>query len=146
MRIWEHTVDELTGGKEPLPDQDVELPEFPFDEKTVVPITQNLRYATALAGVGFADQVLLQRFEGGWKCVGSYVGDTIYLDPSVRGMQLAEELVLRCAEHRHPPATTNLTRSGYSLLKRVHQLAVARAYEAGLPIPAHVLAEYPDLD
>jgi hypothetical protein len=30
MRIWEHTVDELTGGKEPLPDQDVELPEFPF--------------------------------------------------------------------------------------------------------------------
>jgi hypothetical protein len=40
MRIWEHTVDELTGGKEPLPDQDVELPEFPFDEKTVVPITQ----------------------------------------------------------------------------------------------------------
>ena len=98
MRIWEHTVDELTGGKEPLPDQDVELPEFPFDEKTVVPITQNLRYATALAGVGFADQVLLQRFEGGWKCVGSEVGDTIYLDPSVRAMQLAEELVLRCAE------------------------------------------------
>jgi hypothetical protein len=61
MRIWEHTVDELTGGKEPLPDQDVELPEFPFDEKTVVPITQNLRYATALAGVGFADQAAAVR-------------------------------------------------------------------------------------
>jgi hypothetical protein len=83
---------------------------------------------------------------GEWKCVGSYVGDTIHLDASVRGRGLAEELVLRCAEHRQRlPFTTNFTDKGYSLLKRTHRLAIERALKAHLAVPHPVLAEYPDL-
>jgi hypothetical protein len=59
---------------------------------------------------------------------------------------LAEELVLRCVEHRHAlPVTSNLTESGLDLLMRTHRIAVERALEAGLDVPSKVRDLYPNL-
>jgi hypothetical protein len=148
MRIWENTFAELTGGKQPSSGSDVPIMPQPFILESVVPITHNPRFATAFirGGGSLANQALLELKEGQWVCVGSYVDDTIHLDESARGRGLAEELVLRCAEHRHSlPFTTNFTDKGYSLLKRTHRLAVTRALEAELQVPDAVLAEYADL-
>jgi hypothetical protein len=93
-----------------------------------------------------ANQALLELVDGKWKCVGGYMDDTIMISPSARGCGVAEELVLRCAEHREGlPFTSNFTDKGYSLLKRTHRLAVARALKAGLSVPERVIADYPDL-
>src|SRR4051794_28741387 len=116
MRIWEYTVAELTGSKEPTGGPDAQTVPQPFVPETVVPIVNNPRFATAMVrgSRSFANQALLDLREGNWVCVGSYVDDTIHIDPGVRGKGLAEELVLRCAEHRNSlPVTTNLTYAGY---------------------------------
>jgi hypothetical protein len=90
---------------------------------------------------------LLELKDGQWTCIGSYVDDTILIDESVRGRGLAEELLLRCAEHRADlPLSSNFTNKGYSLLRRAHRIAIKRALEAKLPVPDVVLAEYPDLN
>lgn len=146
MRIWEHTFEKLTGGKEPhdADDMSIPMPPQPFVSQTIVPITHNPKYATALlkGESSFAHQVLLELNDGKWMPVGSYVDDTIHLDPHVRGMKLGEELLLRCAEHRQDfPLTTNFSKAGYKLLKRTHRLAVERAQESGLPVPQAVLDE-----
>ena len=79
-------------------------------------------------------------------CVGGYVYDTILVDKVARGQGLAEELFLRCAEHRNDlPITTALTHMGYAFLQRTHRVAIERAARANLPVPKAVLAEYPDL-
>lgn len=145
MRIWEYTLQQLTGGKGPHPDTAAPVVAQPFMDATVVPITDNPRYATALikGGGSFANQVLLELVDGGWQCVGHYCDDTILLDERVRGKGLAEELMLRCLEHReNRPVTTEFTESGLRCFKRTHRLAVARAIKAGLPVPAAVLQEY----
>jgi hypothetical protein len=73
--------------------------------------------------------------------------DTIMISPSARGWGVAEELVLRCAEHREGlPFTSNFTNKGYSLLKRTHRLSVARALKAGLSVPQRVIAGLPGPD
>jgi hypothetical protein len=48
MRIWEHTLKDLTGDLRPFPD--VPAPEIPmpFVLKSVVPITDQPGYATAM--------------------------------------------------------------------------------------------------
>lgn len=148
MRIWEHTLSELVGDVVP-DDGGPDGPNVPqpFILASVVPITQIPGFATALiqGGSSFANQALLEWTEGEWQCVGSYVDDTILIDQRVRGKGLAEELVLRCAEHRNAlPVTTALTGSGYGLLKRVHRLAVQRAIEANLAVPQKVLEEHND--
>jgi hypothetical protein len=148
VRIWEHRFLELTGGKDPLGEREGEVPIPPFVPATIVPITQHPRFATALIqGHGtFANQALLELVDGNWKCVGSYIDDTIMILQSARRRGVAEELVLRCAEHRNNlPLTSNFTNKGYSLLKRTHRLAVERALESGLHVPQPVIAEYPDL-
>jgi GNAT superfamily N-acetyltransferase len=147
VRIWEHRFETLTDGKEPTGDGPAyPVPPQPFVSTAVVPITNSPRFATApLEGDGtFAHQVLLELKNNEWVCVGSYVDDTIYLEPEVRGRGLAEELLLRSAEHRTLPLTTNFTHSGYSLLRRTHRLAVARAVKVGLHVPQEVLADYAD--
>jgi hypothetical protein len=145
MRIWEHTFEELTGGRPPSGDQDVPFEPQPFIRVAVVPITHNPRFATApIPGFpSFGNQALLELKNGQWTCVGHYVEDTILLDESVRGRGLAEELLLRCAEHRTDlPLSSNFTNKGYSLLKRAHRLAIMRALKARLPVNQAVLAEY----
>lgn len=125
MRIWEHTFETLTDGKQPIPGPGLPIPAQPFDLDRVVPITTCPRFATAPveAGGSMAHQALLELRNGQWVCVGSYVDDTIYLEPDVRGRGLAEELLLRWAEHRTLPLTTNFTDSG---LRPTHRLATAR--------------------
>ncbi|WP_316186692.1 MULTISPECIES: hypothetical protein [unclassified Bradyrhizobium] len=144
MRLWEHTFEELTGGEQPQGDRPEPFIAQPFVGATVVPITQNPRYATAVipGSKDFGHQALLEWRDGSWVCVGHYVDDTIQLDVSVRGMGLAEELVLRCVEHRHSlPLTTGFTNRGFRLLRRAHRLAVERALQAGLPVPQNVRDE-----
>jgi hypothetical protein len=54
---------------------------------------------------------LLELKDGQWTCVGFYVDDTILLDQNARGQGLAEELLLRCAEHRvGVPLSSNFTK------------------------------------
>jgi hypothetical protein len=148
VRIWEHTFAELTGGLQPSGEQDVPSPPQPFIQQSVVPITHNPRFATAAirGGGSLANQALLELKDREWTCVGSYVDDTILLDENVRGQGLAEELLLRCAEHRNSlPLSSNFTKKGYELLRRTHRLAVERALKANLAVPAVVMAEYPNL-
>jgi hypothetical protein len=145
LRIWEFTFAELTGGKEPLGDQDGEVFLPDFIPQSIVPITEHPRFATALirGGGTLANQALLELVDGAWQCVGGYMDDTIMVSSSARGCGVAEELVLRCAEHRERiPFTSNFTSKGYSLLKRTHRLAVMRALKAGLSVPEQVMAEY----
>jgi hypothetical protein len=93
-------------------------------------------------GGSLAHQVLLELQDGQWVCVGSYVEDTINLEPHVRRKGLGQELVLRCAEHRQGlPFTTGFSEAGYRLLKKTHKLAVERAQAAGLNVPQKVLDE-----
>jgi hypothetical protein len=150
MRIWEHTFEALTGGKKPLADHDQPFAEQPFNGEAAEPIPHNPRFATApiQGDDSLANQALLESKDGKLTCVGFYVDDTILLkdDPNVRRQGLAEELLLRCVEHRSDlPLSSNFTKKGYSLLKRAHRLAVRRALEAKLTVPHVVLAEYPDL-
>jgi len=148
MRIWEYTLEQLSGGKEPIDGPDGPSMRQPFVEATVVPITDNPRYATAAlkGAASFADQVLLRRDNDHWVCVGSYVDDTIHIEEADRGTGIAEELFLRCAEHRSQlPVSTNFTPKGMSLLKRAHLLSVERAMRAGLIVPQEVLRSYPHL-
>ena len=73
--------------------------------------------------------------------VGSYVDDTIYLEPDVRGRGLAKELLLRWAEHRTLPLTqTSPTVDIHFYGERT--VLRPRAIEAGLPVPVEVLVEY----
>jgi hypothetical protein len=74
MRIWEYTLQQLTEGKGPHPDAPAPFVAQPFMDQTVVPITDNPRYATALikGGDSFANQVLLELVDGVWQCVGHY--------------------------------------------------------------------------
>jgi hypothetical protein len=148
VRIWEHTFSELTGAKAPLDGPDGPNVQQPFIPESVVPITDNPRFATALirGSLSMANQALLELSDGEWRCVGSYVDDTIFLDGHVRRQGLAEELMLRCAEHRHQlPLSTNFTLKGYLLLKRTHRRAIQCALRVGLEVPDEVLADYPDL-
>jgi hypothetical protein len=145
VRIWEHTLTELTGGRQPLGDPDGEIAPQLIVDQSVVPITHVPGYGTAMIkGIGdFANQALVQFKDGGWQFVGSYVDDTILIDPSARGKGLAEELLLRCAEHRHNlPLTSNFSNRGYALLRRTHRRAVERALKAGLYIPENVREEF----
>lgn len=146
MKIWEHTFDELTDGLSPHPDAANPFFPQPFVPASIVPLS-NLKYATALlkGAQSMAHQVLLERVEDGWKCIGHYVDDTITLAEDAPRIGLATELFLRCAEHRQLPLTTNFTESGYKLVRRAHKLAVERALTSGLVIPKAVLAEYPEL-
>jgi hypothetical protein len=151
MRIWQYTFKALTGEKEPGGVQDPPFAEQPFNERAVEPIPGNPRFATApiQGDNSLANQALLESKNGKWTCVGHYVEDTIHLkdDQNVRGQGLAEELLLRCVEHRSDlPLTSNFTEQGYSLVRRAHRLAIKRALEAKLPVPDFVLAEYPDLN
>ena len=57
-----------------------------------------------------ADQVLLEFAEENWRVVGSFVGDTIILNKSVRGKGLAVELFLRCMEHREACRSRRVSR------------------------------------
>jgi hypothetical protein len=147
MRFWEYTLEELTGGKQPLGDQDGEILDCDYVIQSIVPITQNPRFATALVrGCTLADQALLELVDGKWTVAGSFIGDTILLAHGARKQGVAEELILRCAEHRQGlPFSTNFTEKGYSPLKRTHRLAIVCALRAKLPIPDRVLADYPDL-
>jgi hypothetical protein len=145
VRIWEHTFAALTGGANPQYASYEGLEPQPFIPQSVVPITHNPKFATAMltGGGSFAHQVLLELQEGNWVCVGSYVDDTINIDRSLRGKGLAEELVLRCVEHRHQlPLTTGFSHAGHKLLKRTHRLAIDRALKADLHVPQDVLDEY----
>src|SRR5215471_21508165 len=96
VRIWEHTLQELTGGKQPMGERDGDMPPQPFVHASIVPITHNPRFATAfIQGSGsLPNQALVELKNGQWEYVASYVDDTIHLDPSVRGKGLAEELLL----------------------------------------------------
>ena len=87
LRIWEHTFETLTGSKQPIPGPDLPIPAQPFDVDHVVPITTCPRFATAPveAGGSMTHQALLELMNGQWVCVGSYVDDTIYLEPDMRG-------------------------------------------------------------
>jgi hypothetical protein len=148
LRIWEFTFSELTQGKTPLGDQDGEEFLPPFVPQSIVPITENPRFATAMikGGGSLANQALLELVDGQWTCIGGYLDDTILISKSARGCGVAEELVLRCAEHREGlPFTSNFTNKGYSLLRRTHRLAVSRAIKAGLDVPERVIADYPEL-
>jgi hypothetical protein len=145
MRIWEHTLDQLTGGKQPIGSPDMPNLPQPYHPATIVPITTHPPYATAMlkGGGTMAHQVLLEWKDGQWSCVGSYVDNTIHIDDSARGKGLAEELLIRCLEHREAlPLTGNFSEKGYSLLKRAHRLAVDRALAANLPVPDKVREEY----
>jgi hypothetical protein len=148
MHLWQHTLKEVLGDKQPYPD--AEAPNCPreFVPASVVPITANPAYATALIkGIGsFAHQTLLEWRDGAWHVVGEFVDDTMTLQPSARGKGLAEELFLRCIAHRDQlPVSSNFTKRGYSLTKRAHRLVVEHAVKAGLPVPSAVLDDYPDL-
>ena len=147
MRIWEHTFAELTGGIAPLPNSSNPFFEQPFDARTLVPITDRPKFATAMprAAPSMRDQVLLLREPNGWRCIGHLVDDTITIHPDFEHQGLATELFLRAVEHRDLPLTTNFTQRGYDLVRRAHTLAVERALQDGLNVPPKVLAEYPDL-
>lgn len=145
MRIWEHTLKELIGDAQTQDADDGEMYAQPFIPQSVVPITFNPKYATAMlrGGGSFAHQVLLELRDGQWVCVGSYVDDTIFIDPNVRGKGLAEELVLRCADHRPTlPLTTMFSTKGRKLLERTHELAIERALAAGLEVPQTVMEDF----
>jgi len=145
VRFWEHTFEELIENVAIYAAIDEELGAQPFHKKTVVPITWHPSFATAVwdgGNASFANQVLLE-LRDDWKCVGSYIDDTINIDRYVRRQGLAEELVLRCMEHRDQiPITKFLSVRGAKLLKRAHRTAFERAKKAGLQIPKEVEAEY----
>jgi hypothetical protein len=140
---WEHTFSELSNDLSPYPDADNPFFPQPFEDRTIVPLS-NPKYATAMlkGAQSFAHQVLLERTHVGWKCIGHYVDDTISLDPNAPRIGLATELFLRCMEHRTLPLTTKFTQSGFNLLRRAHRIAIGRAIEAGLMVPKKVLEDY----
>jgi hypothetical protein len=144
MRIWEHTFAELTGGLTPHPDAGIPHVPQPFFRKTVIPIPKKPGYATAvLSGSPDARNQVLLRWDGSdWKCVGSYVDDTITVEQNEQCKGLGTELFLRCLEHRTIPLTTNFTQSGFDLVKRAHKKSVTGAVAAGLPVPQKVKDEY----
>lgn len=54
-----------------------------------------------------------------WVCIEPHgIADKVVLDPNYIGRGLATELVLRVAEHRDLPISTNFTMSGRRLLER----------------------------
>jgi GNAT superfamily N-acetyltransferase len=148
MKLWMHTLKEILGDKEPHPDTEIPVaPPRQFSLNTVVPITVDPRYATALAGGfrSFANQLLLEWRDGAWHIIGEFIEDTMKIDPDARGKGLAEELFLRCIEHRNDFPVSNFTNKGQSAVRRAHRLAVTNAVRVGLPVPQEVLADYPDL-
>ena len=105
-------------------------------------------YATAPATghKGLADQVLLERDGGGWRCVGHYIDDTIIVFRRVQNTGLADILFLRCMEHRNKlPITTALNENALRLFKRVRKREVEKAKREGCDVPEKVLEEFPDL-
>ncbi len=147
MKIWEYTFAELAGGATPRGDSTTPFLEQAFDPRTVVPMTERPKFATAMlqGSSSMADQVLLVRNGEGWRCIGHWVHDTITISPEFAREGLAAELFLRVVEHRSLPITANFTQSGHDLLKRVHWQAVANALKCGMEVPDKVLKEYPDL-
>jgi hypothetical protein len=145
MRPWEFTLAELTGGKDPDPNAGNPFFKQPFEEFSIVPITDRPRFATAmLKGASMAHQVLLVREGEGWRCIGHWVDDTITIDPEFERQGLALELVLRTVEHRNGlPLSSNFTQDGYNLIKRAHKRSVEAALKCGLDVPQKVFDENP---
>jgi hypothetical protein len=146
MKVWKYTSAQLIGRASVRPDAAF-APEFvmPWESDNIDPIPMMPNYATAPAKGhrGLADQVLLERDGGGWKCVGHYIQDTIVVFEKVQNLGLADVLFLRCIEHRSDvPITSAFTESGLTLFKRVHEKEVLRARDAGCLVPAEVLEEY----
>ena len=104
----------------------------------------NYATAPAIGHKGLADQVLLERYGDGWKCVGHYVDHTIIVFRRVQNTGLADILFLRCMEHRNK-FTTALNESALRLFKRVHKREVEKAMRDGRNVPERVLEEFPDL-
>jgi hypothetical protein len=87
-------------------------------------------------------QVLLIGKANDRKVIGLYMDDTIIVNPEFGGRGLGTELVLRCVKHRPVPSKRTVTPIGKATLLRAHRIGVQRAIDAGLPVPAHVRAEY----
>src|SRR6185437_3163105 len=72
MKLWEFTVSELTGGKRANPNSGNPFFEQPFEERSIVPLTDRPKFATAmLKGASMAHQVVLVREGNGWRCYRS---------------------------------------------------------------------------
>ena len=145
MKLWEFTVSELTEGKRPNPNSGNPFFEQPFEERSIVPLTDRPKFATAmLKEASMAHQVLLVRERDGWRCIGHWVDDTITIDPEFEGQGLASELVLRTVEHRsNLPLSSNFTQDGHNLIKRAHRKSVEAALKCGLDVPQKVFDENP---
>ena len=93
MKLWEYTGEELIGGAEITSDV-ILAPEIemPWESDKVERIISMPHYATApaIGHRGLADQVLLERYGDGWKCVGHYVDDTIIVFRRVQNTGLAD--------------------------------------------------------
>lgn len=148
MKLWEFTIAELTDGKSPNPNAGNPFFEQPFENRSIVPLTDRPKFATAmLKGASMAHQVLLVREGEGWRCIGHWVDDTITIDPEFEGQGLALELVLRTVEHRSGlPLSSNFTLGGYNLIKRAHQRSVEAALKCGIDVPQKVFDENPNYE
>jgi hypothetical protein len=149
VELWEYTAEELIGGAQITSDV-ILAPEIemPWESDKVERIISMPDYATAPATghKGLADQVLLERDGDGWKCVGHYIDDTIFVFRRVQNTGLADILFLRCTEHRNKvPITTALNESAFRLFKRVHKREVEKAMRDGCNVPERVLEEFRDL-
>ena len=147
MIIWEHTFAELTGGLAPNPNAGNPFIEQPYEPRSLVPLTDRPKYATAMlkGARSMEDQVLLVREGNGWRCIGHWARDTITIHPDFEHQGLGTELFLRVVEHRQLPLTSNFTQAGFDLTRRAHRIAIEWALECGLTVPNRVRAEYPDL-
>jgi hypothetical protein len=119
---------------------------------TVVPVTSNPTYATAMARPyrgssqslrPFENQVLLALDQESYsRPVGIYLDEVIVIEPDHQGKALSTELILRCCTHRSVPSRRTLTTAGKRALERAHRTAVRNAHATGCDIPAPVCAEY----
>jgi GNAT superfamily N-acetyltransferase len=83
----------------------------------------------------------------GEKVVATYTGgDNLVVDPAYRRRGVASELLrLYKSEVDPSPSSASRTKDVHKLYAQVHRKIVAAAVAEGKPVPAAVLADYPDL-
>lgn len=150
MDIWRYTIKDLTGGRPAIPYPDLlDFPEQNFDSETIQPVPSDNQFATAaIAGSSdLKDQLLLKSTETGWKMVGGFIGETLFVNKCARGRGLSVELLLRCLKHRtfSGPISKEFSDAGLRVLKKAHKKQVQSALADNLAVPSEVLNEYPDL-